>query len=45
MQGVMPSAQPYQAAKAAIANAVTWVAFYGDDACSWLEERTTERSG
>ena len=45
MQGMMPSDQPYQAAKGSIANAITWVDLYGDDAYSWLEARMAERSG
>ncbi|CAL5229420.1 g12742 [Coccomyxa viridis] len=45
IKGMMPSDQPYQAAKGSIANAITWVDLYGDDACSWLEARMAERSG
>lgn len=45
VQGKMPSDEPYQGAKAAVANAMTWADLYGDDACSWLEARMAERSG
>ena len=45
VQGMMPSDQTYQAAKASIANAATWADLYGNDACSWLEARMAERSG
>ena len=44
VQGILPSDQPYQAAKTNIGNAMTWIDAYGADACSWLEARMEEGS-